>query len=69
MVSLVCRKVAMAIIQSAQWEAALRHSVDQSTPFRRMIRKMPGAYKHIHMYLVGTNELTITFAYVIQIML
>ena len=40
------RAVALAIINSNQWEAALRHHYEQMTPFRRMIRQMPGTYVH-----------------------
>ena len=35
------RKVALAIIQSEQWDDALRHVNGQMTPFRRMIQQMP----------------------------
>ena len=40
----MCRGVALAIINSNQWEAALRHHCEQMTPFRRMICRMPGTY-------------------------
>ena len=36
-----CRNVALAIIQSDQWEAGLRHSDGQTTSFGRMIQQMP----------------------------
>ena len=35
------RNVALEIVHSNQWKAALRHSDDQKTPFRRMIALMP----------------------------
>lgn len=49
------RDIASCIIQSDQWKSALRnttvtHSGKVTTPLRKMIRKMPSKYTHMHSY-------------------
>ena len=58
------RSIAMAIIQSPKWESALRNttftpSKDQTTPLRKLIRKMPKVTEEVFKLCTVSESSTV----------